>query len=174
MKVSFEYMTCTAKLILLLALAASGALAGCAADSPGVAPEVKFVTLGGQSVTTSDLRGKVVLVNFWATSCEVCVQEMPMLVETYRKFAPRGYDMVAVAMSYDHPNLVAGYVQKNGLPFKVALDLDGTLAKSWGNVQVTPTTFVLDRRGRIVKRYQGEPPAAELHAVVEKALAEPA
>ncbi len=99
---------------------------------------------------------------------------MPMMVDTYRRFAPRGYEMVAVAMSYDHPNLVAGYVRKNGLPFKVALDLDGSLARKWGGVQATPTTFVIDRRGNIVKRYVGEPAAAELHAVLEKALADPA
>src|SRR4051812_9247390 len=139
-----------------------------------MAPEVRYTTLGGESMAMSELRGKVVLVNFWATSCEVCVHEMPMMTETYRKFSPRGYEMVAVAMSYDHPNLVAGYVQKQGLPFKVALDLDGGLARSWGNVQATPTSFVVDRRGLIIKRYVGEPTAAELHAVLEKALADPA
>lgn len=138
-----------------------------------MAPEVRFATLGGQSISTTDLRGKVVLVNFWATSCEVCLHEMPMLVDTYRKFAPRGYEMVAVAMSYDHPNVVADYVQKQALPFKVALDLDGGLAKSWGSVKATPTAFVVDRQGRIVKKYVGEPTAKDLHAVLEKALAGP-
>ena len=82
--------------------------------------------------------------------------------------------MVAVAMSCDYPNLVASPLQRNGLPFKVvSLNLDGAIAKSWGNVQVTPTTFVIDTRGRNVKRFLGEPGVAELHAVLEKALAEP-
>jgi peroxiredoxin len=162
-----------AKLIRIAASAALVGVAGCPLTNADVAPEVRFATLAGQTISTSDLRGKVVLVNFWATSCDVCVHEMPMMVETYRKFAPRGYDMVAVAMSYDHPNLVAGYAQKEALPFKVALDLDGGLAKSWGNVQATPTTFVVDRRGRIVRKFQGEPTQGELHAVLEKALAEP-
>lgn len=138
-----------------------------------MAPEVRFATLDGQNISTTDLRGKVVLVNFWATSCEVCLHEMPMLVDTYRKFSPRGYEIVAVAMSYDHPNLVAGYAKKQALPFKVALDLDGGLAKSWGSVKATPTTFVVDRQGRIVKKYVGEPTAKELNAVLEKALAGP-
>ena len=159
---------------LILNLATATVVAGCAFTSYDTAPEVRFATLAGQQFATSDLRGKVVLVNFWATSCVACVREMPMMVETYRKFAPRGYEMVAVAMSYDHPNLVADYVHKNGLPFRVALDPDGQIAKQWGNVQVTPTTFVIDRRGRIVKRYLGEPTAAELHAVLDKALADPA
>jgi peroxiredoxin len=138
------------------------------------APEVRFVTLGGQNFTTSDLRGKVVLVNFWATSCVTCVEEMPKMVDAWKKFSPRGYEMVAVAMSYDHPNLVAEFTQKRALPFKVALDSDGTVAKGFGNVSVTPTTFLLDRRGRIVKQYLGEPDWAEFHALVERALAEPA
>ena len=163
-----------AKLILILAAAALAAATGFAFTAKPVAPEVRFATLAGQAITTSDLRGKVVLVNFWATSCEVCMHEMPMMVETYRKFAPQGYEMVAVAMSYDHPNLVAGYAQKNALPFRIALDLDGSIAKAWGNVQVTPTTFVIDRRGRIVKQYVGEPAIAELHAVLGKALSDPA
>jgi peroxiredoxin len=159
------------KLILIVAMAVAGA--GCGPAALETAPDMGFPTLAGSRIATSELRGKVVLVNFWATSCEVCVHEMPMLVETYRKFAPRGYDMVAVAMSYDHPNLVAGYVTKHSLPFKVALDLDGQIAKRWGNVKATPTTFVVDRQGRIVKRFVGEPGASELHAVLEKALAEP-
>ena len=165
-------MNRVAKLILILVTLASLA-AGCTFDAKEAAPEARFVTLSGQNFSTSDLRGKVVLVNFWATSCEICMHEMPMLAETYRKLAPRGYEMVAVAMSYDHPNLVADYARKNALPFKVALDIDGAVAKVWGDVKLTPTTFIVDRRGRIVKQYLGEPKAGELQAVLEKALAEP-
>jgi peroxiredoxin len=80
--------------------------------------------------------------------------------------------MVAVAMSYDHPNLVADFAQKRKLPFEVALDADGAAARSFGNVSATPTTFLIDRRGRIVKRYLGEPDWAEFDALVERALAE--
>jgi peroxiredoxin len=138
------------------------------------APEVRFSTLSGDSFATSDLRGKVVLVNFWATSCVSCVQEMPKMVETYKMFAPRGYEMVAVAMSYDHPNQVAQFAKSRGLPFKVALDTDGTIAKSFGNIRITPTTFVLDRQGRVLKRYLGEPDWAEFHGLLDKALREPA
>ena len=79
--------------------------------------------------------------------------------------------MVAVAMSYDHPNLVADYAQRNRLPFKVALDFDGTIAKQWGGIKATPTTFLVGRDGRIVRRYVGEPDAAELQGLIERALA---
>jgi peroxiredoxin len=143
-------------------------------DPQAAAPEVRFVTLSGRTLATSDLRGKVVLVNFWATSCVVCVKEMPRMVETYKKYAPRGYEMVAVAMSYDHPNQVAEFANRRGLPFQVALDTDGAIAKSFGNIRVTPTTFVLDKRGRVLKRYLGEPDWAEFHGLLDKALGDPA
>jgi peroxiredoxin len=156
---------------LALGAAASFAVFRGGQDS---APEVRFATLSGRSFATSDLRGKVVLVNFWATSCVVCVKEMPRMVETYKKYAPRGYEMVAVAMSYDHPNQVAEFATSRGLPFPVALDTDGAIAKSFGNIRVTPTTFVLDKRGRVLKQYLGEPDWAEFHGLLDKALGDPA
>lgn len=158
--------------VAAMAIAAGAGLALLTRQSP--APEVRFVTLTGQNFATSDLRGKVVLVNFWATSCVACVEEMPKMVEAWRKFSPRGYEMVAVAMSYDHPNLVADFTHKRALPFKVALDTDGAVARGFGDVSVTPTTFLLDKRGRIVKHYVGEPDWNEFHALIERVLAEPA
>lgn len=138
------------------------------------APQVSFATLSGETLSTADLRGRVLLVNFWATSCVVCVREMPRMAETYKKFAPRGYEMIAVAMSYDHPNQVADFAQRRALPFKVAVDASGEIARGFGNVRVTPTTFLIDRRGRIIKQYLGEPDWREFHALVEQALADPA
>jgi peroxiredoxin len=161
-------------IIATLALVAVLGAAVAAFTRSEAAPEVRFTNLAGGSFTTSELRGKVVLVNFWATDCTTCMHEMPKMVETYNKFAPRGYEMVAVAMSYDHPNFVAAYAQKNRLPFKVALDVDGTVAREFGNVRVTPTTYLLDKRGRVLKQYLGEPDWAEFHALLDRALAEPA
>jgi peroxiredoxin len=135
------------------------------------APEVTFTSLTGEKVTMQSLRGKVVMVNFWATSCTTCVQEMPQMVETYNKYKDKGLDFVAVAMSYDPPNYVLNYAQTRSLPFKVALDVQGDLAKSFGDVKLTPTTFVIDKNGNIIKRYVGEPEFAALHQLLEKALA---
>jgi peroxiredoxin len=152
--------------------AAIGIAAWLAFFAVSAAPEVKFSTIGGETLATSELRGKVVLVNFWSTSCDVCMKEMPKLVETYDKYRGRGFETVAVAMSYDAPNYVLYYSDKNKLPFKVALDPTGGLARSFGDVQATPTSFVIDKRGRIVKRYVGEPDFAELHALLERELKE--
>ncbi len=112
------------------------------------------------------------MVNFWATSCTTCVAEMPELIATYNKYKARGYDTVAVAMSYDPPSYVVNFAQTRQLPFKVAIDNTGAVAKAWGDIQLTPTTFLVNKRGEIVKRYVGAPNFAELHQLVEKLLAE--
>ena len=97
------------------------------------------------------------MVNFWATSCITCVGEMPKIIETYNKYHGQGFETIAVAMSYDPPNYVLNYTEKNKLPFKVALDIRGDLARSFGDIRLTPTTFIIDKRGNIVKQYLGEP-----------------
>ncbi len=136
------------------------------------APQVRFKTLAGENISTGDLRGKVVLVNFWATSCVTCMAEMPRIIETFHKYKGQGFETVAVAMDYDPPNYVLSYAQQKQLPFKVALDVDGSVAKSFGNVRLTPTTFIIDKRGRVIKQYLGEPDFAQLHALLEAKLKE--
>ncbi|POR56294.1 thiol-disulfide isomerase/thioredoxin [Paraburkholderia eburnea] len=132
-------------------------------------PDATFTLLSGQKVSTADLKGKVYLINFWATSCATCMQEMPQMIQTYNRFKGDGLEFVAVAMNYDAPMYVANYAQTRQLPFKVAMD-DGSAAKQFGNVQLTPTTFVVDRNGKILKRYVGEPQFAELDQLLKKAL----
>ena len=112
-----------------------------------------------------------VMVNFWATSCTTCVKEMPQMIDTYQRYNARGLDFVAVAMSYDPPNYVINYTDTRKLPFKVALDPQNTLAKAFGDVQMTPTTFVIDKQGKIIKRYLGEPDFVALHKLLDAALA---
>jgi peroxiredoxin len=97
---------------------------------------------------------------------------MPKMVSTYDKFHPKGYEHLAVAMSYDPPSYVVNYAQTRKLPFAVAIDNTGAVAKAWGEVQLTPTSYVVNKRGEIVKRYVGEPDFAELHQLIEKLLAE--
>jgi peroxiredoxin len=136
------------------------------------APASTFVLLDGSKKTTDDLKGKVTLVNFWATSCVTCVGEMPKVIATYDKYKAQGYDTLAVAMSYDPPSYVVNFAETRKLPFKVAIDNTGAVAKAWGDVALTPTTYIVNKRGEIVKRYVGEPDFAELHKLIEKLLAE--
>ena len=136
------------------------------------APASTFVLLDGSSHTTDALRGKVTLVNFWATSCTSCVAEMPDLVATHQKYQARGYETLAVAMAYDPPSYVVNFVETRKLPFKVAIDNTGAVAKAWGDVKLTPTTYIVDKRGDIVKSFMGPPDFAQLHQLIEKLLAE--
>lgn len=161
-----------AKLAAVLVVALLAAAGAWFALAPAAkAPDTTFTSIHGDTFTTESLRGRVVLVNFWATSCVTCVKEMPMMVETYKKYAPQGYEMVAVAMSYDPANYVLNFAQSRELPFKVALDPMGEIARSFEDVKLTPTSFLIDKQGRIIKRYLGEPNVAEFHATIEKALA---
>ncbi|MFT7721477.1 MAG: TlpA disulfide reductase family protein [Roseateles sp.] len=152
-----------------LALVCAAALGGCAREP---APAVDYVLLDGRPASSRQWAGKVMLVNFWATSCATCVKEMPQIVATHGKFKDRGFDTLAVAMSYDPPAFVARFAETRKLPFGVAIDNTGAVAQAFGPVQMTPTTFLIDKRGAIVKRYVGEPDFAALHALIEDLLAE--
>lgn len=137
-----------------------------------VAPQSTFVLLDGSQQTTADLKGKVTLVNFWATSCTTCVAEMPEIVATYDKFKGQGFETLAVAMSYDPPSYVVNFTETRKLPFKVAIDNTGAVAKAWGDVKLTPSTFIVNKRGEIVKSYVGAPDFKELHKLIERLLTE--
>ncbi|TXI69849.1 MAG: TlpA family protein disulfide reductase [Limnohabitans sp.] len=150
-------------------LAGALVLSGCGQER---APESSFVLLDGSKISTEQLKGKVMLVNFWATSCTTCVAEMPELVATYNKYRDKGYETLAVAMSYDPPAYVVNFTETRKLPFKVAIDNTGANARDWGDVKLTPTTYLVNKRGEIVKRYVGTPDFAELHRLIEKLLSE--
>lgn len=155
-------------LIMAGLLAASGMLGGCLSDE---APKVTFKTIEGQQIKPADYDNQVMLVNFWATSCTTCVKEMPELVETYNQFKDRGFRLVAVAMSYDRPDYVLNFAQTRDLPFDVALDLDGSIAQAYKQVKVTPTTYLVNKKGEIVKTYVGEPDFPALHQLIQNSLA---
>ena len=158
-----------AALLASVAIAAIAAVASFTITRP--APEVKFNAISGESFSTSELRGKVVLVNFWATYCSACIQEMPKLIDTHRKFSARGYETIAVAVRRDDPERVAQFSARHALPFKVALDSSGELGREFGNVRITPMSFLIDKNGKVLRRYIGEPDWAEIQHLVERALA---
>lgn len=137
-----------------------------------VAPDVAYTLLDGTKASTGQLRGKVVLVNFWATSCTTCVREMPQIVATYDKYKAGGYDTLAVAMSYDPPAYVVNFAETRRLPFPVAIDNTGAIAASFGDVSLTPTSILINKRGEIVKRYVGEPDFVALRELIERLLGE--
>lgn len=121
------------------------------------APLVQGNDLNGQAVATVALKGKPYLVNFWATSCVTCVKEMPDIVALHEEFSGKGFQTIAVAMRYDRADFLQKFVEDRALPFTVVHDTTGDWARAFGDVSVTPTTFVIDAEGQIFKRYVGEP-----------------
>lgn len=136
-----------------------------------VAPKLNFTNIQGKTISQQTLQGKVYMVNFWATSCATCIKEMPQMIASYEKFRAQGLEFVAVAMSYDPPNYVLNFTETRQLPFHVVLDLEGNIAQAFGDVRLTPTTFVIDKQGNIIKRYVGEPSFDELNQLLAKELA---
>jgi peroxiredoxin len=140
--------------------------------TPERAPEVTYALIDGQRLSQASLRGKVVLVNFWATSCVICVREMPGLIRLHQQFAQRGFETVAVAMAYDRPDFVLHFARTQALPFPVALDLQGDLAQAYAPVVVTPTTILINPDGEVIRRWVGEPASwPALESLIESNLA---
>lgn len=152
--------------LLALALVASWHAPAQAAPEPPT-----FITLDGKKIGPGELRGKLVLVNFWATSCGICLQEMPDLIATYRRYRSRGLEVIAVAMSYDEPEQIRAYMAKHGLPFPVVFDRDGALAREFEGVRATPTTFLIDRSGKRISKTVGIIDFNKLRAFLESAAA---
>lgn len=155
---------------LLATLAATAGVGACDARPP--VPQFEYTLLDGERGSTAALRGRVLLVNFWATSCMSCIREMPALVATHRKYAGRGLATLAVAIRNDAPAAVAEFAERRALPFGVVIDNTGDIAEVFRDLQATPTTYLIDKRGALARRYVGEPDFPALHALVETLLAE--
>lgn len=119
-------------------------------------PDVTFKTIKGEQITSADLQGSPALITFWATDCPGCIAEMPHLVELYHELADKGLNLVGVAMHYDPPDRVLAMVEAKKLPYPIALDPMGELARNFGNVQLTPTNFLIAPDGSIVLQKIGE------------------
>jgi thiol-disulfide isomerase/thioredoxin len=139
--------------------------------TPQAAPVVQFTTIQQQVIKPTDLAGKPYVVNFWATSCTTCVEEMPQLQQLHQTYKDRGLKVIAVAMQYDPANYVLNFAKTRQLPFDVVVDGDGQLAQKFQKVQLTPTYFVVGGNGAILKRYVGRPDFAEMTRLIETDLA---
>jgi len=109
--------------------------------------------LDGSSVRLSDLKGKVVFLNFWATWCPPCRAEMPSMEALYQRFKDQGLEMIAVNMR-ENRDRVAGFMTEYKLTFPAALSLDGRIGNAYG-VQYLPTTLIIDRNNEIILSFIG-------------------
>lgn len=120
------------------------------------APDITLQLIDGKKLKLSTLKGKPVLITFWATSCPGCIKEMPHLVELYEELHTQGLKIIGIAMPYDRPDYVMEMVKRQKVPYTISFDLKGEAVRAFGNVSLTPTTFLIDDKGKIVKKKIGE------------------
>lgn len=144
------------KLLLPIAIAVLLAFLVLQLSQKPSAPQVTFTTLDGQKISMQDLQGKVTLVNFWATDCPGCIKEMPQLIETYQQYKNKGFEIIAVAMPYDPPAQVLNYSKMKALPFPVMHDGHAEITRKFGDVNLTPTAFIYDKEGKLLRHTIGE------------------
>ena len=126
-----------------------------APDGLKTRPDIGLMTIDGEELRLASLQGRPVLVTFWATTCNSCIREMPHLIELYDELAPLGLEIIGIAMDYDPPNRVVAMRKARNIPYPIALDLNADAARAFGNVRLTPTSFLIAPDGRIVYRKTG-------------------
>jgi len=134
------------------------------------APPLVGQTLEGRTLTLQQLRGRPVLVTFWATTCPACIEEMPHLVELYRDLNPKGLEIIGVAMAYDPPEQVRALTQQHQIPYPIVLDSQSQIAREFDNVRLTPTTVLISPDGRIVQYRLGMLDMPKLRETIENLL----
>ncbi|NNF02906.1 MAG: TlpA family protein disulfide reductase [Rhodothermales bacterium] len=131
------------------------------------APEFSLPTMTGDSLTTADLRGRITLVNFWATWCGPCVVEMPELIGLQAEWSSRPFQVVGVSMDSEGFDIVRPFAEDFGVNYPVVLD-KGPLADAFGGVYGLPTTFVVGADGTILHRYIGLFPMDEVRVELDR------
>lgn len=138
-------------------------------------PDLRLKDLGGQDVALGDLKGKVVFVNFWATWCEPCQEEIPILIDMQNKLASKGFTVVGIAMDEEGKSVVAPFVakelydvqgQKLHINYPILIGNDEASDK-FGGILGYPTSFLISRDGHQLKRFMGPPDPDEITKVVE-------
>lgn len=135
-------------------------------------PDIQVTTLKGERISLAELHGQPLLVNFWATTCPGCIKEMPHLVELYQELSPRGFEVIGIAMAYDPPNRVIALSEDRNIPYPIALDINNDAARAFGDVRLTPSSFLIAPDGRVVHQKTGEIDMAKVRSLVSSMLAE--
>lgn len=158
----------TAFTVLMMAIS----IAGCdnSSSSSAQAPRFSFTDINGKDYDSESLKNHVTMVKFWTTDCTTCVAQMPDNIEYYNEFHDQGFDLIAVALKHDPLDYVRNFTDSRKLPFTVVSDHDGTISEAFGDIRMTPTAFLIDKQGRIIKRYLGNYDKAAFKQTLKKAL----
>ena len=130
----------------------------------GPARDFTLTLFDGETLRLSELRGKVVLIDFWTSWCPPCRREAPTLADAYRRFEGRGVEFVGVAV-WDSEEQAAGFVGDNNVPYPNGLDSKGTIAIDYGLTGI-PEKYIVDREGRLVRKCVGPMEPEQLEAVL--------
>lgn len=118
------------------------------------APNFSLKSSNGSVVELAKLKGKVVVLNFWATWCGPCRSEIPGFLDVYKQYKPKGLEIVGVSLDRGGWNEVKPFVEKYKITYPVVVG-DGDLADAYGGIEAIPTTFVIDKKGNIVNKHLG-------------------
>jgi thiol-disulfide isomerase/thioredoxin len=156
------------RVALFAALLAVAVLAGCSrpASPASDVPQFSFSSLEGKTVAMKDLSNKVVIVDFWATWCGPCREEIPHLNELYSEFKGKGLEIVGISMDTDGTDGVKDFAREFRIQYPIVMGNE-KVAESFGGIIGLPTTFLIDRKGRIAKKYIGLPPAEDMNRIVK-------
>jgi peroxiredoxin len=133
------------------------------------APNFTLQDASGNTVKLSDYKGKVVLLDFWATWCGPCKIEIPWFMEFQRKYKDRGFTVIGVSMDEGGWQVVKPFAEEFKMNYPVVLGSDET-STAFGGVDVLPTTFIIDKQGRIVASHQGLTGKDEMEKAIEDLL----
>jgi DsbE subfamily thiol:disulfide oxidoreductase len=133
------------------------------------APTWKLQSLDGKSVRFDDFKGKVVILDFWATWCGPCREEIPGLIDLQKKYEKQGLAVVGISLDDGDAEVVKAFVRKLGMNYPVLLG-DDKVQQAFGGIDAIPATFVIDRHGHIVKKYVGLVEKKQLEAVIKPLL----
>jgi peroxiredoxin len=134
------------------------------------APDFVLTDLQGKSVKLSDLRGKAVVLNFWATWCPPCKAEIPWFVEMQKRYGSQGLQVVGVSMDDGDQKDVEKFVAENSVNYPILLGKE-KVAEEYGGIDYLPTTFYIDRSGVVMDRIFGQPERDEIEKNVKRAIA---
>lgn len=133
----------------------------------GAAPAFTLTNLDGKPVSLADFRGKVVVLDFWATWCPPCKREIPDFIDLQKEYGSRGVQIIGIAL--DQPEKVEAFARQNGMNYPILLGSDD-IALKYGGISGIPTTFIIDKSGRIVNKFEGFRPRQVFEAEIRKLL----
>jgi len=139
-------------------------------DNLDTVPEISLNIIDGRKIDLQALKGKPLFITFWATTCSTCVKEIPHLSKFYNELDVDEMEIIAIAMPYDPPSNVVKLSKTKNIPYPIAIDIEGNAVKAFGNINVTPTSFLIDAAGNVVEKKYGKINIEELRKKMKTLL----